>query len=87
MKALKTCLFSLNNPVDIHPRPVPPSPCVDNETVIHTVFHKVINSVAKGGKRPSRMPPTAWQEVAFRPPVSRLSPRGCKIFFLRLFAL
>ena len=58
MKLLKTCLFSLNNPVDIHPSPVPVPKCVDNATVIHTVFHRFIHSHAKGRLLPCERPQT-----------------------------
>ena len=68
MKLLKTCLFSLNNPVDIHPSPVPVPKCVDNATVIHTVFYRFINTFAERRQPHCERPQTAVQKAANRTP-------------------
>lgn len=44
MKRLKTCSIASKNLVDIHALPVSRLLVVDNPTVIHTLFHRFINS-------------------------------------------
>ena len=50
---MKTCLFSFNNPVDIHPRAVGPPLSVDNPPLINTLINTFFHTLPFASFRPA----------------------------------